>query len=369
MWKKTVAAVASALALALAAASPAAAQAAPSPQKILFVGNSFTYTRPPALQYNVEAVTDLNLDNYLTKPLGNDPLLPQPWGGVPGIFKALADQAGIAVDVRHSLRGGATLRGHLLNTNPAGWDLRANIASDRWDVVVLQGNSTEALDRAGGDRAQFLAYVNLLERFVHTGDAHSYRESQLYPGGSSTLRTIPANPNARPGTSIYLYQTWARPDLVYPAGAPYAGESLETMTADLRDAYAQAAVGNRRIAGVVPVGEAFLRAVQSGVSVRNPYEPEPRAVDLWWPADRFHPSGHGAYLSALTLFGALTGVDPASFGAGEQAARDLGISALHALQLQAVASHQLAASGYALRRIPCLTAAVTTAVAAGCRSR
>ena len=40
---------------------------------------------------------------------------------------------------------GATLRGHYLNTNPANWDLRANIASQRWDIVVLQGNSTEAL--------------------------------------------------------------------------------------------------------------------------------------------------------------------------------------------------------------------------------
>ncbi|TFZ04974.1 hypothetical protein [Ramlibacter rhizophilus] len=161
------------------------------PLKVLFVGNSFTYTRPPALGFNTENVTDLNLQNAIDKPAGSDPLLPQPWGGVPGIFKALATQAGLDIDVQHSLRGGATLRGHLLNTNPAGWDLRANIASQTWDIVVLQGNSTEAVNRAGGDFAQFNTYVGLLSRFIQVGDTHSYRERDLYPGGSNAQRTIP----------------------------------------------------------------------------------------------------------------------------------------------------------------------------------
>jgi hypothetical protein len=76
------------------------------PLKILFVGNSFTYTRPPALNYNTASVTDLNLQNSIDKPEGSDPELPQPWGGVPGIFKALADQSGVDVVVKHSLRGG-----------------------------------------------------------------------------------------------------------------------------------------------------------------------------------------------------------------------------------------------------------------------
>ena len=348
-----------ALLLAAAAGTAFAAE----PLKLLFVGNSFTYTRPPALQYNVGNVTDLNLQNSIDKPLGSDPLLPQPWGGVPGIVKALADQAGVAMDVRHSLRGGATLRGHLLNTNPAGWDLRANLASARWDVVVLQGNSTEAVNRAGGDFGEFDAYVGKLKRFLTVGDAHSYRERDLYPGGSNALRNISANPNANPQARLYLYQTWARPDLTYPAGAPYAGEPLETMTADLRAAYAQTAIKQGGFAGVVPVGEAFLRAVQDGVAVRNPYAPERNKVDLWFD-DRFHPSGHGAYLSALTMFGALTGIDPSSFGALERSAADLGIRPLQALQLQGVASRQLAASGYALERRACLRA---TPVARGPR--
>ena len=342
------------LVTAVFASITASSAAFAAPTTILFVGNSFTYTRPPALQYNIENVTDLNAQNAIDKPLGSDPALPQPWGGVPGIFKALADQAGLAYEVSHSLRGGATLRGHLLNTNPAGWDMRANIASSRWDVVVLQGNSTEAVNRAGGNFGQFSAYVGLLQRFIKDGERFSYRESALYPGGSNTLRTIPANPNANPDAAIYLYQTWARPDLTYPADQPYSGEPLETMTDDLALAYGQAALDNPGIEAVVPVGEAFMRAVQDGVAMRNPYEPTPREVDLWWFEDQFHPSKYGSYLSALTMFGALTGIDPASFGANEKAAFDLRISPREAMQLQRVASRQLAESGYELKSLPCL---------------
>jgi hypothetical protein len=342
--------------LVLAAASQLASAQSAAPLKILFVGNSFTYTRPPALQYNVENVVDLNEANAIAMPEGSDPALPQPWGGVPGIFKALADQARVEVDVRHSLRGGATLRGHLLNTNPAGWDMRANLMSAKWDVVVLQGNSTEAVNRAGGNFAQFNAYVGKLQQFLTQEKVPSYRESQLYPGGANTLRNLPVNPNHNPQAKVYLYQTWARPDLSYLPGGAYAGEPLESMTEDLRQAYGQASTANAGITGVVPVGEAFMRAVQEGVAVRDPYQPEPRLLDLWWFEDQFHPSGHGAYLSALTMFGALTGIDPASFGANEKAASDLGISPLQALQLQGVASRQLAASGYGTERRNCLHA-------------
>ena len=43
---------------------------AAEPLRILFVGNSFTYTRPPALQYNVAAVDDMNYANFLANPAG-----------------------------------------------------------------------------------------------------------------------------------------------------------------------------------------------------------------------------------------------------------------------------------------------------------
>jgi hypothetical protein len=348
---------------------------ATEPIKILFVGNSFTYTRPPALQYNIENVTDLNAQNAIDLPVGSDPALPQPWGGVPGIFKAMTDQAGLAYDVRHSLRGGATLRGHLINSNPAGWDMRGNIASDSWDVVVLQGNSTEALNRAGGSFTQFSGYVGLLSRFITDGAAFTFRDRDFFPGANNTAkaaacaaetglttgscgtaRNIPANPNANPETQIYLYQTWARPDLTYLPDRAYSGEPLETMANDLANAYDGAALANQSVVGVVPVGEAFMRAIHDGVAMRNPYEPTLRAVDLWWEEDQFHSSVYGSYLSALVMFGSLTGIDPASFGATEKAASDLGIRPLEALNLQRVASEQLAASGLLLIKRACLHA-------------
>lgn len=353
-------------ALVVVAAAAAGAAGAQEPLSVLFVGNSFTYGRAPVVQYNNAHVVDLNAQNAIDKPLGSEAITPNPWGGVPGIFKALVDQARLDTDVQLSLRGGATLRGHLLNTNPAGWDMRANLASARWDVVVLQGNSTEAVNRAGGNFCQFNAFVGHLRRFVTIGAAFSFRESAACPGSANALRSIPANANANPQARVYLYQTWARPDMIYPAGQEYSGEPLETMTADLAAAYAQAAVNNAGIAGVVPVGQAFLRAVQEGVAVRDPYQADPSLIDLWWSEDHFHPGTHGSYLSALMMFGAITGIDPASFGASEKAASDLGISPLSALRLQGVASRTLAATGHGLESKPCLHANPRSQGAAAC---
>ena len=63
-------------------------------------------------------------------------------------------------------------------------------------------------------------------------------------------------------------------------------------------------------------------------------------LDLWFD-DGTHASVHGSYLSALTLFGTTTGVNPFSLGAGEIAARDLGISGADAVALQRIAALQL----------------------------
>jgi hypothetical protein len=86
--------------------------------------------------------------------------------------------------------------------------------------------------------------------------------------------------------------------------------------------------------GVIPVGEAFQRAVDDRVAkgdgfygsdgVYSPYEPSDK-INLWWD-DYLHASKHGSYLSALVIFGTLTGISPASFGASEKAAADLGIN-------------------------------------------
>ncbi|GHC71965.1 hypothetical protein GCM10007320_07500 [Pseudorhodoferax aquiterrae] len=359
----------------------AAAQA--EPISVLFVGNSYTFGRvDPVMGYNAANVRDLTAPMAAANSTGSNAFEPHPWGGVAGIFKQLTVQAGLDYQVALSTRNAASLRGHFLNSNPAGWDLRGNVASQAWSKVVLQEQSDEPLPKQAGlasNPAYFNTYVNLLENYIHQGQALAYRERELIGGsnaacaaitGASTgtcgnLREIPANPNASADTEVYLYQTWARPNLVnapfttvtdpvtgavsftdQPAPSFYA--SLQDMTADLRDAYAQAAQdagadGSGGITAVAPVGEAFMLALAMGVATANHYAPDAGTdglPDLWWD-DGTHASLYGSYLSALTLYGTLTGLDPAAFGAGEIAARDLGISGREAELLQRVASLQL----------------------------
>ena len=82
-------------------------------------------------------------------------------------------------------------------------------------------------------------------------------------------------------------------------------------------------------------------------------------IDLWFD-DGTHASKYGSYLSALTLFGTTTGVNPFSLGAGEIAARDLGISAADAVALQRIAAIQL---GFAVPEPGSLSLAVLAMLA------
>ena len=182
---------------------------------------------------------------------------------------------------------------------------------------------------------------------------------------NNALRTIPNNTNFSAATEIYLQQTWARPNLINAPGATtidpatgnatYSGApapsyfgTLEAMTFDMTTGMLNVANfadddGTSGIKGIIPVGQAFLTAVQAGLATRNMYAPDALTddlIDLWFN-DGTHASVAGSYLSALTNFGSITGLDPAMFGAGERAAADLGLSAREALLLQSVASFQL----------------------------
>ena len=402
----------------------ASSAASAAPTTILFVGNSYTFGRvDPVMSYNAANVDDMTRprpdlpDPNFTETAGTRAWEPHPWGGVPGVFKQLADQAGIEFDVSMSARNAASLRGHFLNTANVDWDLRGNIAKKKWDVVVIQEQSDAALPKGRGANAnnpQFSAYADKIEKFVHVGAAESYRERAMYTaiygsvancvaaGGTqsscdnNTLRTIPANPNRNAAAKVYVMQTWARPDMVfphlatvadanyptvpdgrpiidtaggtYPNGYPdtlyYEADGLAGMTADLRKAFATKVQTNAGFAGVIPVGEAFQRAVDDGIAKGDNFYtsdgvyaaavPQDK-INLWWD-DYLHASKYGSYLSALVIFGKLTGINPASFGASEKAAADLGISPGDAVKLQRVAWDQLAAEGMPLTTIPCLRA-------------
>jgi VCBS repeat-containing protein len=596
----------------------------------LFVGNSFTFGRvDPVMSYNTDNVRDLTAPvsgTTFANTAGSNPYEPHPWGGVPGIFEAFASQVGLELDVAISARNAATLQGQYLNSNPAGWDLRGNVASQSWDVVVLQENSTQPLPTGTGsitfaagsstatltidptadtktetdetislqitgssayrtsagvitgtilnddptgpvvnpalptvtlvaspgavleDGTQKLVYTftrtgpttsaltvqfaaardgstapsvatggdfennanqfttsfqantgqqatgsvsftsntgsviipagassvtftldprpdatvendesirltlsananynvgtqgavsvtilnddfaagtdtslpnislslaasavyedgsgNLVYEFTRSGSNTAPLTVNFSVSGTATLPSgdftvtgtnsfstagaadpnlqsfntyavkfaqyattgaadgaIAANPHANAATDVYLYETWARPNMVTGARvantndttgavttttttAPEYYLSLETMTADLRAAYEGLAAANPIFAGVAPVGAAFLRAVQDGTATRDPYAPGAGTdgkVDLWWD-DNLHASKYGSYLSALTLFGTLTGLDPRSLGAAEHAAADLGITQAEAAALQGVAAATL----------------------------
>ncbi len=380
--------------LALAGLLPLAAHAAPV--DVLFVGNSYTFGRvDPVMSYNAANVTDLTAPSRggtFIDTRGSNGFEPHPWGGVPGIFKQLTVQAGLDYNVSLSTRNAASLRGHFLNSNPAGWDLRGNIGLQAWDQVVLQEQSDEPLARRTNAHGVALAsnpeyfrfYADKIENFVHSSaPSGTIRDRDAFPGATSAARQAAceaagiasgtcsnnrgnfSNANADGGTELFLYQTWARPNLVDGAYATTTNadgsitrssslstgtffSSLEEMTGELVASY-EAAMdqadndGSAGFAAIAPVGEAFLRAVQSGIATRDMWAADAQSdglIDLWFD-DGTHASKYGSYLSALVLFGQLTGQDPAQFGGGEIAARDLGIDARSARLLQRVASDQL----------------------------
>jgi hypothetical protein len=385
-----------------------------APIQVLFVGNSYTFGRvDPVMSYNaanVHDLTDGSTNPAFANTSGANVFEPHPWGGVAGIFKQFTVQAGLDYEVSMSARNAASLRGHFLNTNGAGWDLRSNIAAAAWDKVVLQEQSDEPLPRVPGlnsNPAWFTNYANQIENFVHQGAAQSYRERDFFPGATNaertaacqaatgassgtcnTTRNIGANANANAAAELYLYQTWARPNLIDGAfttsvdpstGAVTRGVTpadtfytdLEGMTDDLRqgmlDAAALAAAdGTGGFTGIAPVGEAFLRAVTDGVATRNMWADDATTdglIDLWFD-DGTHASAYGSYLSALVLFGELTGLDPARFGADEIAAHDLGIDPFSAVALQRVASAQLGFGAAGSVPEPASAAAALLALAA-----
>jgi hypothetical protein len=357
------------------------------PTSILFVGNSYTFGRvDPVMSYNTANVRDLTAPMYANNPAGTNAFEPHPWGGVAGIFKQFTVQAGLDYDVAMSARNAASLRGHLLNTNPAGWDLRGNIGSQAWDKVVLQEQSDEPLTKRPGLNSNpdyFRNYANKIENYVHSTVPQSFRERDFFPGADSTerqaacvasglsagtcstVRNIPGNANGSAATDVYLYQTWARPNLVNGAFVtttdPVTGavtrtatpattffSDLEAMTSELKNSYQSAFDladddGSAGFKGVAPVGEAFMRAVLDGVATRDMWAGNALTdglIDLWFD-DGTHASKYGSYLSALTLFGTITGLDPQSLGYNEIAARDLGISSREAYVLQQIAAVNL----------------------------
>ncbi len=215
-------------------------------------------------------------------------------GGVPALFKSFTDEAGVEYEVYLETRGNVGLDFHLEHKRDA-------IGGRAWDVVVMHGHSTLDPDKPG-DPAKLIATSREMAEFLR---------------------------DHNPDVAIHLMATWSR------------GEQAAR---DVRAAYDKAAAA-AGAASVIPVGEAWTRAMQTGVADANPYDGiEPQKINLW-THDNYHASTYGYYLQALVIFGSLTGRDPRSLGENECSAYELGIAGREARALQQVAFDQLAAAG------------------------
>lgn len=273
----------------------ASASGAAAAESVLFIGNSFTFgAMSPVWKYKADTVTDLNQGGV---------------GGVPALFKAFTVQAGLDYDVSLETAPGKGLDFHLAEKTP--------LIDRAWDHVVMHGYSTLDRDRPG-DPALLVATA------------------------AQTAKLLKAR---NPKADIHLTATWARPDLVYRPNERWSGKTLSAMTADIRRGYDKAAAGAPGVASVIPVGQAFDRAVRTGVADPNPYDGiAPGQVDLW-AYDHYHGSAFGYYLEALMVFGRVTGKDPLALGPRETSAVELGFSPAQTTALQQVAHDELAAQG------------------------
>ena len=262
---------------------------------ILFVGNSFTFgAGSPVRKYHPDIVNDLNGDRI---------------GGVPALFKLFATEAGLDWTVSLETSPGKDLAFH--------YTQKQRQLAGAWDVVVLQGYSTLDAVRPG-DATEHVRMAGLLAAMFKR-----------------------ANPKAQ----IELESTWSRADQVYPATGHWHGKPVAVMAEDLARANVLAMRASRNIAGAIPVGAAWNRAMREGVADPNPYDGiDYGKIDLWtW--DHYHASTAGYYLAALVIFGSITKVDPKTLGRAEIAGDELGLDPKLVAQLQQVAAEELARAG------------------------
>jgi len=195
---------------------------------ILFIGNSYTY-------YNE---------------------MPE------NIFAVIARTAGYSVNVVSITKGGHYLYEHANPNDEKGAEVSAKLANKKWDYVILQEQSTCAID----DPARFYGAVrNLVVRI---------REN---------------------GATPVLYETWGR-----KKGHTYLtdnGLTNKTMTLKLAAAYE--AIGRELDVDVAYAGLAFYD-IYSNRDMSD--------IELY-NNDRTHPSATGSYLAALTIFAKIFGSD------------------------------------------------------------
>ena len=317
--------------------------------------------------------TDYNIGtaSAITGTIVNDDFEAGSDTSLPNVTLALSSAASVYENAGQSLiytftRSGSTAEELKVNFKQDGTATYFASNASKSDFSLSSTGAREVtLKTTSGknaDIAAFHQYATLIEDYIHTGAA----DASTIPG-----TTIAANPNASAETDVYLYATWARPDMIagawdmttqktLEANGAYSGGTisqtttqatayyltLEEMSIDLTEAYASLARNNTDFEGVAPVSTAFMAAVQAGIAIRDPYTETASDsvstgdINLWFD-DKLHASKFGSYLAGLTLFETLTGLDARVLGSGDKVAADLGIDGATAAALQQVASATL----------------------------
>ena len=295
-----------------------------------------------------------------------------PYGGIPGIFLKLTQEAGLNYNVSIDTIAAATLNGTWKNSTNL-----PVISASQWDRVVLQEQSFSPLPTTitvngatvttRGNPGNFNTGVQAIVNSLHTNDAAAGK-----PDAKVTLyETQPL------ASYSYLSTNPAAPIFGSSAGItggnnnqPYVGDPdpVRRMAGDLHNAYNTAAVNANALGhssvDVALAGDAWITAMNQGVAVMNPFLPGApfgTQVDLWdsnaldaccTTPIGYHPSLYGAYLNALALFETITGIDPRTLGDETDpnnllyqtsAAFSLGISPTIAAELESTAALTVAA--------------------------
>ena len=270
--------------------------------RVLFIGNSFTYGHgSPVRYYRAASVRDLNLEGQ---------------GGVPALFKSFTQQVGLDYDVAIETRGGTGIDWHLNNRLSV-------ITQQAWDVVVAHGYSTLDAQKPGDP-------TKLIET-------------------AKQLATVLQAQN--PKVDVRLEATFPRADETYGTKGAWYGKTIGNMAQDVRKGYDLAAKSHPAIKGVVPVGEAWVRAMDAGIADNNSLDGVDAGKLNLWTYDNYHASTAGYYLKGLVVFGTLTQRDPRSLGGNECSGFELGLSVPQIKALQQVAYEQVAQS-YPIKAAP-----------------
>ena len=304
-----------------------------------------------------------------------------PFGGIPGVFLKMTQEAGLNYNVSVMAVASATLAGASFLGSTTN---SAIIGSSQWDRVVLQDQTFQPLPQTikvnvngvdqtrttRGNPANFSKGVEGLAAKINAADVAAGKTPvpiTLYQTGP--LANYGYN-STNPNNPIFGGSTTGGSS--DPAGhlgdqySPYYGaaDPNAQMTSDLHNAYVgEANSYNSKNPGnqmsVALAGDAWITAMNIGLAVKDPYLYTGNAlpanmIDLWDnnPLDAcclvptgYHPSAYGSYLNALVLFDEITGVDPRTLGGSDEAAFDLGISSRDAILLQDVAFFTVEAGG------------------------